>query len=140
MKEHENKLEVAETIIQSAQKFDEKNVNGALEAFSADAELIIQEGGKTVLDLSGREAIHEHLASRFESIDAIFHNVGGSSVELVNLDQSAFATTSCIVKMKTNNPDVTTDEDVYYHDQLVKVTGFWYIVRRTIEIVFKSVH
>lgn len=139
MKQHENKLEIAELIGEVSRNLDKKDLNKVLEAFSADAEFTIEEDGKAAVDLTGREAIREHIASHMEKYDLIFHNNGSTVVDLIHLDQSATAATSCIVKTRTNDPIVTTDEYVYYLDSLVKVNGFWYIVKRTIQIESKSV-
>ncbi len=139
MQEHANQLEISEMIAHLSLALDYKNMERTMEKFSTDAHFVIEEDGRTTLDLKGREAIREHLAKKWETMDVVFHNTGATCSQIITLDQAAESWTSAFVKTRTFDPSVTTDECVHYHDRLIKVDGHWYIVERTIEVVTKSV-
>lgn len=140
MKDIENKVEIGDLLALVSRRLDAKELDRALECFSQDAQLELIEDGKTIVSLQGKEAIREHLTLKMEKMDTLFHSNGASVTNLITVDQGAQAVTPCIIKNRSADPAITTDECAVYHDSLVKVDGFWYIVKRTIEIVFKSVH
>ena len=135
----ENKQEVSELVAGLSRAIDLKKIDDIMSVFSEDAVLELEEGGKTVLSLRGKEAIREHLSLQLEKYDLMFHNTGESVVELIKVDQSANAVTSSFVRTRTNDPIVNTDECLYYKDSMVKVEGCWYLVKRKVQIVSKSV-
>ncbi len=135
----ENKQEVSELVAGLSRAIDLKKIDDIMSVFSEDAVLELEEGGKTVLSLQGKEAIREHLSLQLEKYDLMFHNTGASVVELIKVDQSANAVTSSFVRTRTNDPIVNTDECLYYKDSMVKVEGCWYLVKHKVQIVSKSV-
>lgn len=136
-KELMNKLEISSLIDEVSYNLDQKNLKKALEDFTEDARLNLIENGHAVYQLSGKEEIRETLTMQLEKTDSFFHNNGTKAIDVLAMDQNAVAATSCIVKMTMQT--TVTDEDLYYHDKLIKVNGVWYIVERTVEIVSKSV-
>lgn len=140
MNELKNQIEVIQTIDEATCWLDQKNLDKLLEHFSEDALLKVTEDGKEVVSLSGKPAIREHLISRLEPVDTIFHNNGTHKVDVLSLDQSATSYTTSIVRISQTDPAIVTDEDLVFEDKLIKVNGFWYIVDRTVRIIAKSVH
>ncbi|MBF0580275.1 nuclear transport factor 2 family protein [Erysipelotrichaceae bacterium RD49] len=138
MSELENKLEISFLVDEISYQLDQKDAEKALEAFTEDAVLNIEEDGHTITSLCSNPAILTELNKRLEFVNYMFHNNGTKNIQVISLDQKATADTSCIIKMASNQ--ATTDEDVYFHDKLIKVNGYWYIVERTIEIITKSIH
>lgn len=137
-KELLNKVEIASLINEVSNDLDHKDLKKVLEKFSGDAHLNLVENGKTVRALAGQEEILETLTTMLEDVSVFFHNNGTMVIDVLSMDQNATASTTAIVKQISEK--ATTDEDLCYHDKLIKVNGFWYVVERTVEIITKSVH
>lgn len=60
-------------------------------------------------------------------------------VDVKSLDQAATANTSCIAQLIRTDPMNMTLQTMEYEDSLIKVNGNWYIVKRVIRILYKSV-
>lgn len=133
-----NKVEIASLINEVSNDLDHKDLKKVLEKFSEDAHLNLVENGKTVRALAGKEEILETLTTMLEDVSVFFHNNGTMVIDVLSMDQNATASTTAIVKQISEK--ATTDEDLCFHDKLIKVNGFWYIVERTVEIITKSVH
>lgn len=137
-KELMNRVEIASLIDEVSYDLDQKDLTAMLENFTEDARLNLMENGHAVFQLSGKEEIRETLTMKLEKVSTFFHSNGTKVIHVLSMDQNAVASTSCIVKMVTDA--AVTDEDLYYHDKLIRVNGEWYIVERTVETISKSVH
>lgn len=137
-KEIKNRMEISALLDEVSYSLDQKDLKKAMENFTEDARLSLIENGQTVYQLDGKEEILKVLGPKIDSTSIFFHNNGTKMIEILTMEQNAVSATSCIVKMVTETAAI--DEDLYYHDKLIRVNEFWYIVERTVEVISKSVH
>lgn len=134
-----NQWEIVCTIDELSMDLDQKNLDKALQTFSEDARLIVQENGVITSQAQGKEEIKTLISNKMSQMDIIFHNNGTRSIDVKTLDQAAISRTHCIVRMIQKDPKAIINQYQWFEDKLIKVNGFWYIVERTIGIVSRSV-
>lgn len=135
----ENEFEISSVIDEFSYWIDQKELTKALEIMSEDAELTVIENGKTSTEAKGKQAIQDVMAQKNLYYDTIFHNNGTKYIEVKSLDQAATANTTCEALLLKIDPSSTTKQYMEYNDSLIKVNGNWYIVKRVINIVYKTV-
>lgn len=135
----DNQYEISTAIDEVAYYIDHKNLTKAMEVFSEDAQLEVYEDGKLTTLCKDKQQIQSVLTEKIENYDIIFHNNGTKMVDVKSLDQAATANTSCIAQLIRTDPMNMTLQTMEYEDSLIKVNGNWYIVKRVIRILYKSV-
>lgn len=134
-----NQWEISSAIDEVAYYIDNKNLTKAMEVFSEDAHLEVFEDGKLTTVCDDKQAIQSVLAEKISNYDVIFHNNGTKMIDVKALDQSATANTTCIAQLIRTEPTVNVWQTMEYSDSFVKFNENWYLVRRVIHILSKSV-
>lgn len=134
-----NQWEIFSTIDEIAYNVDNKELTKAMAVFSEDARLEIYEGGKLTTVCENKQAIQNIITEKIENYDVVFHNNGTKKIDVQSLDQAATANTTCIAQLIKTNPASTTWQTMEYNDSFVKLNEDWYLVKRVINILSKSV-
>lgn len=136
LEEMQQEWAIARLIDEIALDLDQGEIAKACENFTEDAVFSLYDDGRLIFEAQSAARIRETMAERTANWDTRFHNNGTRRIVIDPLQQSADSTTLCMTFSK--NAGGAVQQEMIYHDELIRSENRWYIQKRTVQIAGRS--